>query len=161
MARSLLLLGSNLGNRELNLQSSINNIQQQETCKIISISSVYETEPWGIPSNNNYLNQAAVIETSLNPFNLLTLLQEIEMESGRTRSVKWEDRIIDIDILLYNSFVLDSLGLKIPHPELPNRRFALLPACEIAPEWEHPLYHQSIKSLLEVCCDETKVWLKS
>ncbi|MBC7387703.1 MAG: 2-amino-4-hydroxy-6-hydroxymethyldihydropteridine diphosphokinase [Opitutaceae bacterium] len=160
LARSLLLLGSNLGEKELNLSSTIQYIVEGNTCKILSSSSVYETEPWGIQSKNNYLNQAIVIETSLNPFNLLTFLQETEAKFGRTRSIKWEDRIIDIDILLYNDFVLDSLELKIPHPELPNRRFALIPAVEIASEWKHPLYHQDLKSLLDVCQDFTKVWLK-
>ena len=160
LARSLLLLGSNLGEREINLRSSIQFIEQDGSCKILLSSSVYETEPWGSQSKNNYLNQAFVIETSLNPFNLLTFLQETEVKIGRTRSVKWDDRIIDIDILLYNGFVLDSHELKIPHPELPNRRFALIPAVEIAPEWEHPLYHQNLKSLLDVCKDTTQVWLK-
>ena len=153
LAKSLLLLGTNLGERGKNLKSALELIESE--CGIItSQSSVYETEPWGTTSSKSYFNQAIIIDTLLNPFNLLISLQNIELQLGRVRETKWADRTIDIDILMYNDFVLDSQDLQIPHPQLPNRKFSLIPSCEIAPDWEHPLFHKKIHELLELCADK-------
>ena len=117
-AKSLLLLGSNLGNKEESLISARKLISENSSCEILKVSSIYETEPWGIKSKNSYLNQAILLNTSLNPFELLEYLLETEFALGRVRNEQWEDRVIDIDILLFNDFILDSSELKIPHPQM-------------------------------------------
>jgi len=156
LAKAILLLGSNLGDRQLLLQTAIQQIEL-EAGHIQSISSIYETAPWGTQSQNGYLNQAVCIETNSTPFELLATLQKIEIDLGRTRNIRWEDRVIDIDILLYENEIINSPTLTIPHPEMQNRKFALVPVCEIASEWIHPILFSDIKTMLEKCEDEGKI----
>ncbi len=160
LAEAILLLGSNLGARKQHLAEAVLQITQTAG-KIVQLSQLYETSPWGTTSQNSYLNQALKIKTALLPENLLTELLKIEKSIGRTRSQRWEDRIIDIDILLYNQLIINSPTLTVPHPELPNRRFALEPVCEIAADWIHPISRLKIPQLLSACKDEGKVVLIS
>jgi len=104
-----------------------------------------------------FLNQALAIETTLAPSTLLQQLLAIEKTIGRMREEKYGPRIIDIDILLYNDTIQDSPSLKLPHPELPNRRFALTPLAEIAPLLIHPVVQKTITELLEICPDKLPV----
>jgi len=156
LAKAILLLGSNLGDRKAFMQKAISEIEKLAG-QIVKQSSIYETEPWGTESKNGYLNQAICVETDLSPLDLLNSLQKIEIEIGRTRNIRWEDRVIDIDILLYENEIIDTPTLTIPHTEIQNRRFALIPVSEIAGNWIHPVFQVSLQQLLEKCMDKSEV----
>ncbi len=156
MNRAYLLTGGNLGRREINLSKAREFINQQ--CgHIINSSSIYQTAAWGKTDQPAFLNQALEIDTSLNARQLMRRLLKVEKRIGRTREEKYGPRIIDIDILLFNNETHDYHFLKLPHPELQNRRFALLPLAEIAPHLIHPLLNKSIAELLEECPDQLAV----
>ena len=152
MNLSALLLGSNLGERTMHLQSAIENIAQI-VGDIIRFSIVYETAPWGNPDQQNFLNQALLIKTELSPYELLEQILEIEKKLGRIRAEKWGPRIIDIDILYYNEDIVYKHDLKIPHPFLQDRRFSLIALNDISPAWVHPLLKKTVKEMLEECTD--------
>jgi 2-amino-4-hydroxy-6-hydroxymethyldihydropteridine diphosphokinase len=126
-------LGSNLGDREKNIEKAINLLKKTEKTKVNKASSLYETEPQGYEKQNKFLNGALELETSLSPFELLKALQGIEKKLGRRRVIKWGPRTIDLDILLYDDLEIDEKDLKIPHPEMLKRTFVLVPLKEIAP----------------------------
>ena len=150
-------LGSNLGNREENLSNALNRIRKLAG-NIATASSFYETEPWGFQTENKFLNMVVEIETSLDPVALLQTLLDIEKSMGRVRAnKKYSSRIIDIDILFYESLVFEDRNLKIPHPLIRERRFTLVPLAEIAPDFIHPVLKKSISSLLESCQDNSNV----
>jgi 2-amino-4-hydroxy-6-hydroxymethyldihydropteridine diphosphokinase len=153
MTTAYLLTGSNLGQREEFLQKALEQISLRAG-RCSGVSSLYETAPWGKTDQPSFLNQAIELETSLSPQELLNVLLEIELELGRTRQEKYGPRTIDIDILLYGNEVIQEPQLQIPHPQLGNRRFALLPLLELAPELAHPVTGISIKALLDQCPDE-------
>lgn len=155
-----LLTGSNLGERA-NFISQANTDIEQRCGKIIRHSAIYETAPWGLLSQPAFLNQAIAIETTLSPQSLMKRLLSIETEMGRTRTIQFGPRTIDIDILLIDSLIIDTPSLQIPHPALPNRRFALIPLLEIAPTLIHPILNKSIETLLTLCPDESDVQKKS
>src|ERR1044072_6506387 len=147
-----LLTGGNLGNRFLNLKTAKEFIEQN--CSAIrKASSIYKTAAWGFTEQPDFYNQALEIETALSAENLMQTLVAIEETTGRKRAIKMGPRIIDIDILLMNDLICDSEIVKIPHPRLAERRFALTPLAEIAPDVIHPVLHTSIKDLLAVCTD--------
>ena len=153
-----LLLGTNLGNREELLNRALASITQ-DIGKIRSCSSIYETAAWGNEDQPSYLNQVARVATSLSPLQLLKKINAIEKNLGRERIAKWESRPIDIDILLYADQIINKPKLQIPHPHLPNRRFALIPLQEIAPSLVHPVFNISITDLLERTSDQLAVQL--
>ena len=156
MSTAYLLIGGNLGNRKDNLQKAVTLINVQ--CgSLIKLSSVYETAAWGITDQPLFLNQAVEISTSLNARQLMTKILTIETDIGRVRNEKLGPRIIDIDILLFEDEIHDLPFLKIPHPELQNRRFVLTPLAEIDPELQHPVLKKSISQLLEECPDNLEV----
>ena len=115
--------------------------------RVTEKSRLYETQAWGVTNQSDFINQAIAVETSLNPLKLLEQILKIENEMGRERTAKWAERTIDIDILLYGDFVVKEPNLVIPHPELPNRNFALIPLMEIAGEVEHPVMHLTIEDI--------------
>jgi 2-amino-4-hydroxy-6-hydroxymethyldihydropteridine diphosphokinase len=157
MSNAYLLLGSNLGNRLQYLQQA--SVFTEQLCgAIIQWSAIYETEAWGIKEQNSFLNQAIQIQTLLEPQKLMQTLLSIEEKLGRKRIQKLGPRIIDIDILLLNDEVIKTPSLKVPHPYLPERRFALTPLAEIAGEIIHPILKESIKQLLIKCTDESDVY---
>ncbi|MBN1596789.1 MAG: 2-amino-4-hydroxy-6-hydroxymethyldihydropteridine diphosphokinase [Bacteroidales bacterium] len=156
MATAYLMLGSNIGDKSANLRKAIKNIG--EKCTVNSLSSVYETEPWGFSHEESFYNQAASIETQYSPDELLQFLLNIEDEMGRERKgPEYQSRLIDLDILFYDKLIMDTRKLTIPHPRLHLRRFALIPMKEIAPEFIHPLIKKDISRLLEKCIDKLKV----
>ncbi|MBC6493082.1 2-amino-4-hydroxy-6-hydroxymethyldihydropteridine diphosphokinase [Flavihumibacter stibioxidans] len=156
MQTAYLLIGGNLGNRLKNLKQAVELIEAGAG-KIKELSSVYETAAWGKTDQPSFLNQVVVLQTSMPAPDLMTALLAIEEKMGRKRLDRYGPRIIDIDILLYGREVHQSGHLKVPHPELQNRRFALVPLAELAGDLVHPVLHKSISNLLEDCKDELAV----
>lgn len=151
-----LLIGGNLGNRKENLLKAIALINEQ--CgSLTKSSSIYETEAWGKTDQPSFLNQALQISTSLNARQLMRRILKIEKAMGRIRKEKLGPRIIDIDILLYENEIHDLRFLKIPHPEMHNRRFVLVPLAEINSALQHPVLKKTIAELLEECPDNLQV----
>ena len=156
MNRAYLLTGGNLGDRNQNLTTAREFISKQ--CgEIIAASSLYETAAWGNTDQPAFLNQALEIVISLNARQLIRRLLKVETMMGRVREEKYGPRIIDIDILLFNDEKHNYQLLKLPHPEMQNRRFALLPLAEIAPDIVHPVLNKTITELLKECKDELSV----
>jgi 2-amino-4-hydroxy-6-hydroxymethyldihydropteridine diphosphokinase len=122
-------------------------------------SRIYKTKAWGPVAQPDFLNMAIALYTSLPPAYLLKQLLEIEKRFGRKRDVKYGPRTLDIDILFYGNKIVRSEGLVIPHPEIQNRRFALVPCCDIAASFIHPVYQKSLAELLRDCKDELQVSL--
>jgi len=147
MINVYLLLGSNLGNRLLLLQKAIEYIKA-ETGQVLAQSHIYETQSWGKTDLPDYLNQVLFIGTELAPQVLLNKLLQIELLLGRLREEKWGARTIDIDILFYGDQIINEHTLIVPHPQLQNRRFTLVPLAELAPELMHPLLKKTVKTLL-------------
>jgi len=156
MRTAYLLIGGNLGNRKENLSKAVSLINEQ--CgHLTGSSSIYETEAWGNTDQPSFLNQALEISTSLNARQLMRKVLKIEEVMGRVRKEKLGPRIIDIDILLFENEIHDLRFLKIPHPEMQNRRFVLVPLAEINSTLQHPVLKKSIAELLEECPDNLEV----
>ena len=156
MNKAYLLTGSNLGDREQYLATARSLINEQ--CgTIVTASSLYETAAWGKTDQPSFLNQALELETPLNARQLIRRILKVEKIMGRIRDEKYGPRLIDIDILLFNNEKHNYQFLKIPHPEMPNRRFALLPLAEIAADIIHPVLNKTINELLKECKDELPV----
>lgn len=156
MANIYLLLGTNLGNKIKNLEK-VRELLVSNRVAIRRESSIYETAAWGIEDQPSFLNQVLEIETARTPEKLLELTQEIEQKMGRVKEVKWGERLIDIDILYYGDSILNQDELQIPHPEIQNRRFTLVPLVEIASDFIHPQLMISQEEMLKACEDELEV----
>lgn len=144
-----LSLGTNLGNKEENLHAAMQLIEER-IGNIVSQSALYVSAPWGFTSQNSFLNNAVAVETSLTPDELLHTTQGIERTLGRTHKTvnrQYSDRLIDIDILFYDSLVMDTPALTLPHPLLHQRLFVLSPLAEIAPTLRHPILQKTIRTL--------------
>jgi 2-amino-4-hydroxy-6-hydroxymethyldihydropteridine diphosphokinase len=152
-----ILLGGNLGNR----QAMLANARQAIARKLgvlTAQSAIYETAPWGVPEQPAYLNQVVVCQTAKTPMATLRALQAVEKMLGRKREEKWHARTIDIDILYFQQRIIDLPELTVPHPQIPNRRFTLVPLLEIAPDFIHPVLQQTHAKLLQDCPDP--LWVK-
>lgn len=141
-------IGSNLGSREGNCKQAIK-LLLESGIKVTKLSSMIETEPWGVKDQPKYINMAAKIETGLEPIKLLHLLKDIEDEMGRMQAVRWGPRVIDLDILFYDDLIIKTPDLEIPHPLIKDREFVLRPLLEIEPELRHPLLKKSVKELAD------------
>ncbi len=153
---AFILLGTNLGDKSSALQQALDTIEKNGII-IQQKSAVYQTSPWGNTNQPTFYNMVIKIETSLNPVELLDNLLGIEAMMGRKRIEKWGERIIDLDILFYNNDIHVKSMLKIPHPNLHERKFTLIPLCEIAPQHLHPVYNVSCETLLSRCTDKGTV----
>ncbi len=157
MARVYLGLGSNKGERLAFLQSALDQSAKLYGTSVITVSSVYETEPVGKKDQAEFLNAVAEIETALAPHDLLRKLKRIEKDLGRKDWIRWGPREIDIDILYYDDVVLKDLTIQIPHREIANRRFVLIPLNEIAQGLLDPARKLSVADLLKFCSDTSTV----
>jgi 2-amino-4-hydroxy-6-hydroxymethyldihydropteridine diphosphokinase len=137
LRRIFIGLGSNMGNRLANLEIAIDKLEPQ--VHITNVSSVYETEPWGVLDQPCFLNCVTAGKTNLQPEDLLTKVKSIETEMGRQPTIRYGPRVIDLDILLYDDLVLTTDDLTIPHPRMLERGFVLIPLAEIAGKVKHPL----------------------
>lgn len=144
----LLALGSNIGNKEANIDRAIGLIEETLGCAA-QRSRLYETAPWGYTMQNNFLNMVVSVQTKLPPDKLLSELQNIERILGKEKIIRWGPRIIDIDILLYNDEIIDTDRLKVPHPFLAMRDFFLLPSIELFPDIVHPVSNIPFDELLD------------
>jgi len=149
MALVYLGLGTNLGEKERNLNDAIISLSQ-EVGFVIRSSIFYASKPWGFESDNDFLNAVVLVDTALTPFDVLSKTQEIEKSLGRTAKTinSYSDRLIDIDILLYDNLIIDQPTLKIPHPLIAERDFVIIPLSEIAPDLVHPVFGRKIAALL-------------
>ena len=160
-SRVFIGIGSNLGNRREHYQKALERIEDLPNTHIAKCSSLYESEPIG-DAKNWYLNGAIELETDFDPQKLLSCLQKIEQAMGRkktTQTKKWASRKIDLDILLFDNYVVDDERLKIPHPEMHQRRFVLLPLSELAPQFTHPHLGSTISQLLAAVKGDKRVFL--
>jgi len=148
-----LLLGSNLGDRLLVMQSA-RDLIGKNVGRVSMESSIYETAPWGITDQPAFLNQVIRVETALAPEEVLRNILDIEHELGRVRYERWGARVIDIDLLYYQDLILDTARLTLPHPRLQDRLFTLIPLAEIAPDFVNPLLGETSTALIAKCTDK-------
>jgi 2-amino-4-hydroxy-6-hydroxymethyldihydropteridine diphosphokinase len=147
-----LQLGSNMGEREEYLKNA-SELLATEIGVIQKESKIYESVPWGVENQSNYLNQVLEIRSELSAEEVLERVLQIEDKIGRIRNEKWGERIIDIDVLLFNDSIVEKDGICIPHIHLHNRKFVLIPLNEVAPSFIHPKYNKTIEELLSECKD--------
>lgn len=156
MNYAYLLIGGNIGQRQEQLAHAAKLLE--ERCgPVIDRSAIYETAPWGKTDQENFLNQALVVETRLNARQLLNEILYIENLMGRDRKEKFGPRIIDIDIIFFNHQVIDEPGLTLPHPEMTKRRFVLAPLNDVIPAYIHPVLYKTVQQLLGECPDTLPV----
>jgi 2-amino-4-hydroxy-6-hydroxymethyldihydropteridine diphosphokinase len=146
MTTVFLALGSNLGDRQLYLTQALTLLPPE--IAVERFSPIYETPPWGFADQPPFLNMVCQAETGLAPLELLDRLKFLEEKIGRQKTLRYGPRTIDLDILIYDSVVYHHPRLDIPHPRLAERAFVLLPLADLAPEFEHPALHKSIRDLL-------------
>jgi 2-amino-4-hydroxy-6-hydroxymethyldihydropteridine diphosphokinase len=150
-------IGTNLGERERNLEQAVTEIEKS-LGSVMQSSSPYETEPWGFKSEEKFLNMVVKIRTNLSPRALMENILILESMLGRERGEKqYISRLIDIDILFYDDLILIEDHLKIPHPLLHERKFVLIPLCEIEPAMIHPVLGKTIDELLGICEDKSEI----
>ena len=140
--------GSNIGDRLAHIQNAICALSKAEGITLQKISSLYKTDPVGYEAQEQFLNGVAAIQTSLSPLSLLHTLKDIETAVGRQHRIRWGPREIDLDILIYGDLCLQTEKLVVPHPRMHLRSFVLVPLAEIAPNLVHPVFQESIQTLL-------------
>ena len=162
MAIVYLSLGSNIGDRVGYVQQATSLLGACENINIVSTSSFYETEPWGMESENWFVNAVIQITTTLEPEQLLAECQRIENQLGRKRTdknIEYSDRTIDIDIIFYDNIIINTPTLTIPHKHFHRRVFMLIPMLEIAPDFVHPFFGKTVENLYEAIDEPEMVYL--
>lgn len=144
-------LGSNLGDKAGNIRNAILNIQKNKDCAVLKYSSLYLTKPYGNPDQDNFLNAAIEISTTLDFDDLLSRLKKLESDLGRLRREKWGPREIDLDLLFFDDIIYSDDRITIPHPGIIKRDFVLIPLCEIAPGLIHPVLN---KKICDICIND-------
>lgn len=156
MNKVYILLGANLGNPNRQLEKSRLHLESR-LGNLITASSLYQSEAWGLEDQPIFLNQVLLYQTTFTAQECLSICQQTEDELGRVRKEKWGARVIDIDILYFNSEIVETPQLHIPHPYIQDRKFTLMPLVEISPDYIHPKLKLSNKQLLLNCDDKLKV----
>lgn len=149
--QSYIALGSNVGDKLKNINSALKEIKNNPDCELVTLSSIYETGPYGYTKQENFLNAAAEISTNLDLVSLFGFLKSIEEKLGRLKTIKWGPRVIDIDILFYNNIIYNDNVITVPHKGIPERDFVLVPLSEIAPDLVHPVLNRKIS---DICSDD-------
>ena len=149
-------LGSNQGDRELNLKNSIK-LLNSRVGKVLNTSGIYESEPWGFKNQNYFLNQVIEIETHIDPNDLLNICKNIEYDMGRKPEIRWGKRVIDIDILYYQSKIINQEKLIIPHKLMHERKFVMIPLNDLNENHLHPILKITNKEILNKCIDSCNV----
>lgn len=157
MSRAYIGLGSNQGERLENLRSGVNGLVMAEDVVVVGKSSVYDSEPVGLRDQPDFLNAVVGVETTLDPYELLSLLHKVELGHGRQRITRWGPRTLDLDILLFGDLEQDDPKLLIPHPRLKERRFVMEPLLEVDPDVRLP-DGTPVRKLLEELGGSQLVW---
>ena len=156
MNNTYLLLGSNIGNSKANLAKAITQIKKQ-IGSVTRQSGLYSTAAWGNTKQPDFLNQVIIVETKLSALQTMQIILNIEKKMGRVRTVKNAPRIIDIDILFFNNEIIELEQLAVPHPQIQNRRFVLVPLNQLSPSLKHPVFNKTVHQLLINCTDVLNV----
>lgn len=156
MNNTFLLLGSNMGNSKASLSKAVVLIEKQ-IGKVIRQSGLYSTAAWGNTNQPGFLNQVIIVQTKLSAQQTMQTILSIEKKMGRIRTVKNAPRVIDIDILFFNKEIIDQEHLHIPHPQIQNRRFVLVPLNQLSPNLKHPVLNKTVHQLLINCPDRLNV----
>ncbi len=142
-------IGSNVGDRLQNIKKAIELINENQECKVVKTSSIYESKAFGVKDQNDFLNSVICIDTNLDPVYLLEFLKNIESKIGRTKTEKWGPREIDLDILLFGDLIFSENDLSIPHKGIQERDFVMIPLTEMEPEIVHPVLKAKVKDLIQ------------
>lgn len=148
--KAYIALGSNMGDKKDYLDKAVEKLKKHPLCKVIKVADYIQTEPYGGVEQDVFLNSALELRTLLFPEELLAFLNQIEAEAGRERTIHWGPRTLDLDILFYDDCVIDTPSLTIPHIDLQNRDFVLIPMVQLAPYYRHPVLNQTISQLLNL-----------
>lgn len=146
---AIIALGSNMGDRQAYVKHGVSALQQLKDCRVISVSKIIETMPYGVLEQADFLNGCMKIQTLLFPEELLDVLHDIEHSVNRVKEGKWGPRTLDLDIIFYDNEIIDTAELKIPHVDMHNRDFVLEPLAQIAPNYYHPVFHKTVSILLD------------
>ncbi|MBF0464569.1 MAG: 2-amino-4-hydroxy-6-hydroxymethyldihydropteridine diphosphokinase [Nitrospirae bacterium] len=145
--QSFISIGSNIGDRKANCTRAVQLLNSNDIV-VKAVSGMYETKPWGVTSQPDFINMCVEIETTLQPTELLAVLKEIEKIMGRKESARWGPRVIDLDIVFYGQEIINTQNLQIPHPHMHERDFVLIPLSELAPRMLHPVLNKTVEELL-------------
>jgi 2-amino-4-hydroxy-6-hydroxymethyldihydropteridine diphosphokinase len=149
VTRCLIALGSNLGDRLTHLRAGLAGLRETEDIEIVDVAPLYETAPVGGPDDQGpYLNTALLADTSLGAADMLALLHQLEASRERQRVVHWGPRTLDLDLLVHGDLVSDDTALEVPHPRMHERRFVMVPVCDVAPDLVHPRLGRTMRDLL-------------
>ena len=142
-------VGSNMGDKKGYINSAFQSLQQHEAVSKVISSTLIETEPWGYTEQDTFVNGMWFCESTLDPHQMLGLIQCLEKEAGRERLIHWGPRTLDLDILFYGNQIIETEQLVIPHVDLANRQFVLTPMVQLAPYFRHPVLGKTMKELLD------------
>lgn len=145
---AFIALGSNMGDKKKYIEDAVENLKKNPFCRVLKVSELIGTEPYGVTDQDEFLNGALKLETLLTPHELLDLLHRIEQEAGRKRIRRWGPRTLDLDIIFYEDQIIEEDDLCVPHIDMQNREFVLAPLCEIAPYKRHPVQKETMMEML-------------